>query len=155
VIGARLGIIGRNTEELSVWPSLPVEKVIELYRERQATHPPTLWTWDPAERDRWHLRHVATPSTVTHLLLTDRLVKSSSVKGDQEPRHHPLVLDFFRHGPAPQYRERGYDRCSEAAALSDALHAADARRVNRRSRSRRLVPVSLVVPTSLPGARVR
>ncbi len=79
-------------------------------------------------KEQLRLRHVATPSTVTHLLLTDRLVKSSSVKGDQEPRHHPLVLDFFRHRLAPQYRERGYDRCSEAAALSDALYAEDARR---------------------------
>lgn len=29
---------------------------------------------------------------------------------------------------SPQYRERGYDRCSDVAVLSDALHAEDVRR---------------------------
>ncbi len=53
---------------------------------------------------------------------------SRSVKGDREPQHHPLVLEFFRTGFEPEYRERGYERCSEAAALSDALYAEDARR---------------------------
>jgi hypothetical protein len=128
VLGAGRGIIDRETGELSVWPSLPVEMVISEFRERKATRPPTLWTWDPAEQARWDLRHVSTPSTVSHLRLTDRLVISRSVKGDRAPRHHALVFDFFHNGLAPEYRERGYDRCSEAAALSDALHAEDARR---------------------------
>src|SRR5262249_29417694 len=69
-----------------------------------------------------------TPTNISHLRLPDRLVISRSVKGDQNPRHHPLVIAFFRTGLAPEFRERGYDRCSEAAALSDALHAEDARR---------------------------
>ena len=126
--GAGRGIIDRSTGELSVWPSLPVEMVIADYRKRQAARPPTTWTWDPAEQARWDLRHVATPTNVSHLRLTDRLVISRSVKGDAEPRHHRLVHDFFRTGLTVEFRERGYDRCSEAAALSDALHAEDARR---------------------------
>jgi hypothetical protein len=121
-------IIDKGTGELSVWPPLPLETVIAQYRARQATRQPTLWTWDPAEQARWDLRHVATPANITHLRLPDRLVIARSVKGDREPRHHRLVLDFFRTGPAPEHRERGSDRCSEPAALSDALHAEDARR---------------------------
>jgi hypothetical protein len=128
LIGASRGIIDRQTGEMSVWPSLPVEMVIKQFRERQATRPPTSWTWDPAEQARWDLRHVVTPTNVSHLRLADRLVISRSVKGDWEPRHHRLVLDFIRTGLAPDFRERGYERCSEAAALSDALHAEDGRR---------------------------
>jgi hypothetical protein len=128
LIGAGRGVIDKYTGELSVWPSLPVEWVINQYRERQRTRPPTRWTWDPAEQARWDLRHVATPTNISHLRLADRLVIARSVKGDREPRHHPLVLDFFRRGLAPEYRERGYNRCSEPAALSDALHEEDARR---------------------------
>ncbi len=128
LFGGSRGIIDKNTGELSVWPSLPVDLVITQYRERQSTRPPTQWTWHPADQARWDLRHVATPTNTSHLRLADRLVISRSVKGDQPPSHHPLVLDFFRTGLAPEFRERGYDRCSEAAALSDALHIADARR---------------------------
>lgn len=128
LIGAGRGIIDGSTGELSVWPSLPLDMVIEEFRRRKATRPPTLWTWDPAEQARWDLRHAATPSNVSHLRLADQVVIARSVKGDEPPHHHPLVLDFFRSGLSADYRERGYDRCSEAAALSDALHAEDATR---------------------------
>src|SRR6266571_4524619 len=56
LIGANRGIIDKNTGELSVWPSLPVDLVIERYRERQLTRPQAQWTWDPAEQARWDLR---------------------------------------------------------------------------------------------------
>lgn len=130
VLGAGRGIIDRSTGELSVWPSWPLDLMIEQYRARQASRPPTVWTWDPAEQARWDLRHVATPTNISHLQLADRLVVARSVKGDEPPRHHPLVLEFYRTELAPEHRERGYDRCSEAAALSDALHAEDARRTS-------------------------
>jgi hypothetical protein len=128
LFGAGRGIIDRETGELSVWPSLPVEMVIVQFRAKRAAHPLGPWTWDPAEQARWDLRHIATPTNVTHLMLTDRTVVSRSVKSDTEPRHHQLVREFLRDGLTPEYRERGYERCSEAAALSDALHAEDARR---------------------------
>lgn len=128
VVGAGRGIIDKATGELSVWPSLPVDMVIKRYREKQASRPPTMWTWDPAEQARWDLRHVATPTNISHLRLADHVVISRSVKADPPPQHHPLVLEFFRTGLPPEYRERGYERCSEAAALSDALHAEDGRR---------------------------
>jgi hypothetical protein len=128
LIGANRGVIDKSTGELSVWPSLPVDMVIAQYRERQRTRPPAPRTWDPAEQARWDLRHPATPTNISHLRLAGGLVIARSVKGDQPPRHHPLVLDFFRSALARDFRERGYDRCSEAAALSDALHAEDSRR---------------------------
>jgi hypothetical protein len=127
-LGLGRGVIDRATGELSVWPSLPVDTVIAQYQAKQATHPARLWTWDPSEQARWDLRHVATPSNVSHLHMPDRTVTARSVKGDREPQHHRLVQEFFRTGLAAEYRERGYDRCSEAAAISDALHAEDARR---------------------------
>jgi hypothetical protein len=122
------GVIDKESGEMTVWPSLPVESVIRQYQQRQARRPPTMFTWDPADQMRWDLDHVATPSNVTHLALSDRVVRARSVKGDEEPRHHRLVVDFMHNVLPPEYRERGYRRCSEAAALSDALHAEDARR---------------------------
>src|SRR3954468_15993815 len=49
LIGAGRGVIDKDTGELSVWPSLPVDLVITQYRERQAARTPTQWTWDPTE----------------------------------------------------------------------------------------------------------
>lgn len=122
------GIIDRATGELSVWPALPVETVIEQFRSARSDQPPAARTWDPraqAERDR---TLAVAPANVTYLTVRGRTVVSRSVKGDDEPNHHRLVREFLTDVLPPQYRERGYDRCSEAAALSDALHAEDAGR---------------------------
>jgi hypothetical protein len=129
LLGANRGIIDRYTGELSVWPSLPVDMIIKRFRAKKVQRPQTRWTWDPAEQARWDMRHVATPTNVTHLTMADRTVVSRSVKGAGEPNHHRLVRAFMHGGLAPEYRERGYDRCSEATAISDALHDEDARRV--------------------------
>lgn len=128
LFGSGRGIIDRETGEFSVWPSLPVETVIARYRAGQADRPPRQWTWHPAAQARWDLEHVATPSTVTHLRFPDRRLTARSVKGDDPPNHHRLVVEFFRNDLPVEFRERGFDRCSEAAAISDALHAEDARR---------------------------
>ncbi len=128
LFGAGRGIIDRETGELTLWPSLPVAVVVEQFRTRRAQRPPTPRTWDPADQARRDLRRVATPTNVTHLTLTDRLLVARSVKGDYEPHHHRLVREFLFAELEPEHRQRGYDRCSEAAALSDALHAEDARR---------------------------
>ncbi|KWX05144.1 hypothetical protein TH66_04310 [Carbonactinospora thermoautotrophica] len=66
-----------------------------------------------------------------------RLLRVRSKKGDGELNHHPLVREFLEALPV-EYRERGYDRCAEAAALSDALHEEDARR-----RAAGLPPITL------------
>ncbi|HVX46875.1 MAG TPA: YwqJ-related putative deaminase [Mycobacteriales bacterium] len=128
VIGGGRGIIDRETGDLSVWPSLPVATVIEQFRACRAERPPAPRTWDPAEQARRDLRRVATPATVTHLTYQGELLSARSGKGDAEPQHHPLVAQFYRTELDPQYRERGCERCSDPAAISDALHREDARR---------------------------
>lgn len=127
LFGAGRGIIDRETGELSVWPSLPVEMVIEQFKKCRTERPPAPRTWDPASQARRDLVRVATPANMTHLTLRDRLLVSRSVQGDDPPDHHRLVQEFLSE-LALAFRERGYDRCSEAAAFSDALHAEDARR---------------------------
>lgn len=128
LVGAGRGIIDKETGDLSVWPSLPVEAVIGQFKQRRTDQPRAPRTSDPADRVRRDLRRVGTPANVTHLTLTDRVLVVRSVKGDAEPHHHRLVREFHLGGLAPAQRDRGYDRCSEAAALSDALHVEDTRR---------------------------
>jgi hypothetical protein len=126
VFGTGLGVIDRYTGERSSWPDLPVQSIIDRYRARRSARPQTVWTWNPADRARWDLRHAATPSTITHLQFADREMTARSVKGDEPPRHHRLVMEFMQEELSAADRVRGYERCSEAAAISDALHAEDA-----------------------------
>jgi SUKH-3 immunity protein of toxin-antitoxin system/YwqJ-like deaminase len=142
LFGTGLGIIDRYTGERSVWPGLPVQSIIDRYRVRRASRPQTVWTWSPADRARWDLRNVATPSNVSHLRLADRWVSARSVKGDEPPHHHRLVVDVMQNELRAADRVRGYERCSEAAAISDALHAEDARR-----------PLVVAPPITLAEAR--
>ena len=138
-----LGIIDRYTGEQLVWPGgLPVQSIIDRYRARRASRPQMVWTWSPADRARWDLRNVATPTNVSDLLLADRVLMARSVKGDESPRHHGLVLEFMQNELRPADRVRGYERCSEAAAISDALHAEDACR-----------PLVVAPPINLAEAR--
>jgi hypothetical protein len=128
LFGTGLGIIDKYTGERSVWPGLPMQSIIDRYRTRRSVRPQAVWTWNPADRARWDLRHGATPSTITHLQLADRQVSARSVKGDDPPHHHRLVTEFMQEELRAADRVRGYERCSEAAAISDVLHAEDARR---------------------------
>jgi hypothetical protein len=105
-----------------------VQSIIDRYRVRRLARPQTVWTWSPADRARWDLQHATTPSTVTHLQLGDRQISARSVKSEQPPRHHRLVMEFMQEELRAADRVRGYERCSEAAAISDVLHAEDARR---------------------------
>ena len=142
LFGTGVGIIDRYTGERSVWPGLPVQSIIDRYRGRRAGRPQSVWTWSPADRARWDLRNVATPSNVSHLRLAEGIVTARSVKGDEPPRHHRLVVEFMRNELRAADRVRGYERCSEAAAISDALHAEDARR-----------PLVVAPPINLAEAR--
>jgi hypothetical protein len=142
LFGTGLGIIDRYTGERSVWPGLPMQSIIARYRARRAARPQRVWTWSPADRARWDLRNVATPSNVSHLQLAERQVSARSVKGDEPPRHHRLVVESMRDELRVADRVRGYERCSEAAAISDALHAEDARR-----------PLVVAPPITLAEAR--
>jgi hypothetical protein len=131
LFGTGCGIIDRETAELSVWPDLPVEVVQDQYRERQMRRPAREWAWDRAEQARWDVDHLVAPATVTNLSvpnpLTNEQLSARSVPGDAAPYHHRLVVDFMHNVLAPEFRVRGYERCSEAAVISDALYAADIR----------------------------
>ena len=133
LFGAGRGIIDRETGELSVWPSLPVAMVIDEFTKRRAARPPAPRTWDPAAQARRDLVRVSTPARMTHLTVGDQVLISRSVQGDDPPNHHGLVAAFLSELPV-EFRERGYERCSEAAALSDALYAEDVRRAAARQR---------------------
>ncbi len=127
-IGAPRGIIDRATGEMSMWPSLPIEMVISMYQERAATAASVPHTWDPERQARRDLRRTEFPCNITHLTLADgTLLRARSMRGDGEPDLHRLVREFFASVPA-NLLERGYDRHAEVAAMSDALHAEDARR---------------------------
>ncbi len=127
-LGVGRAVIDRETGELSLWPAMPVPRVIQMYEEDRAGQPAVPRTWDPAARNRRDLGRVTFPETITHLTLpSGRLQISRCGKGDAEPDLHPLVGDFV-YGLPTRKRERGWDRCSEVAALSDALHRETAER---------------------------
>ncbi len=126
--GTGRAVINKYTGERSVWPGLPVQSIIDRYRARWEDRLQTVWTWNPADQARWELQHSATPSTTSHVRLARQTVSASGVKGDEPPRHHRLVAEFIHDELRAPDRVRGDERCSEAAAISDALHAEDARR---------------------------
>lgn len=127
-IGAPHGVIDRQTGELSIWPSVPVEQVIEMYQEEQARRMPVPRTWDPVRQARRDLTRAGFPESITHLTLrSGRVLRARSMKGDGEPNLHPLVAEALA-GVPDEARERGRDRCAEVAALSDALLAEDSGR---------------------------
>jgi hypothetical protein len=127
-IGSGRIVVDRDNGELTYWPSVPPTEVAEQYRAFRREVPVAPLTWDPVVRAEHDRLRASFPENVTHLRLADgRLRMSRSMKGSGTPNLHPLVREFLAELPVP-YRERGNDRCSEVAALSDALHAEDARR---------------------------
>lgn len=127
-VGAGRAVVDRENGELTYWPSAPVESVIELYREYRREHPVAPLTWDPVAAARHDRLRAPYPRNVTHLTLSDgSLRRGFSMKGDGEPNPHILVREVLD-GLPTGLRDRGGDRCSEVAVLSDLLHAEDARR---------------------------
>jgi hypothetical protein len=132
-VGAGRGVMDKTTGELSLWPSLPVSRIVEMFRDERAREIPAPRTWDPARQTRRDLSRTGFPEHVTHLTLADgRAQISRSSKGDGELNLHPLVAAALAGAP-PRSRERAGERCSEVAAFSDVLHRADTqRRADRR-----------------------
>jgi YwqJ-like deaminase len=127
-VGSGRTIIDRFNGEQTYWPSGPVDAVVEMYREYRRDHPVPELTWSPLAQARHDRRRVPYPSRITHLRLAGgRLRMSRTMKGDGTPNPHRIVREFLDGLPV-RLRERGHERCSEVAALSDALHAEDARR---------------------------
>lgn len=122
-VGEGRGVVDRRTGEVSVWPSLPVEDVVTMFREGYVDPLPPRG-WDPLVRSRHELRRATFPGRVSHLTVASRVWSASTAKGDGDLSHHPIVESFYRRMPA-DFRERGCERASEALVLSDALLAED------------------------------
>ncbi|HKT03697.1 MAG TPA: YwqJ-related putative deaminase [Rugosimonospora sp.] len=130
-VGAGRSVVDRDSGEQTYWPSVPAEAVADMYRQYRRAHPVAPLTWDPLVQARHDHTRAPYPSRVTHLRLAGgQLRMARTMKGDGSPNPHPVVRDFLAGLPVTQ-RERGYDRCSELAALSDAMHAEDAGRAAR------------------------
>ncbi|MFC7548800.1 YwqJ-related putative deaminase [Plantactinospora sp. GCM10030261] len=127
-VGAGRAVVDRRNGEMTYWSSVPVEMVVEQYRAFRERVPVAPLTWDPvaqARRDRVRTQY---PVNMTHLRLADgRLRIGRGMKGDAIPHLHRLVRDFLDELPV-RFRERGNDRCSEVAVLSDLLHQEDTSR---------------------------
>ncbi len=67
------------------------------------------------------------PATAGALLVGGQVHTHTSIKGDQQPRLHPLV-ERFLDGLAVEQRERYAGRCAEVALVSDRLYAAESGR---------------------------
>lgn len=128
----RWAVVDRETGDLMMWrpelfQPLSVDTVIERYRTWHSQRPPMTRTWARAVHDP-----TAMPSHVTYLRLPslhpkvpDRWIRACGVdKGNTVPTHHPLVRRFLDTLPPEQRPER----CSNAAAASDALYTEDAAR---------------------------
>jgi YwqJ-like deaminase len=126
-VGSGRVVVDRRNGELTHWPSVPVPTVVEQYRAFRERTPIAPLTWDPVVRARHDRVRAPFPENVTHLRFADgRLCTARSMKGDGTPNLHPLVRDFLERLPV-EFRERGNDRCSEVAVLSDVMHGEDAR----------------------------
>jgi hypothetical protein len=127
--GSGRAVVDRQSGELTFWPSVPVPTVVELYRAYRQKTPVSPLTWDPVVRAQHDRVRLSFPENVTHLRLADGQLRiARTMKGDGIPYLHRLVREFLD-GLPTEFRERGNDRCAEVAALSDAMHAEDARRV--------------------------
>jgi hypothetical protein len=127
-VGSGRTVIDRQNGEQTYWPSAPVDTVVDMYRDFRRATPAAPLTWDPVAQARHERLRAPFPGRVTQLRLADgRLRIARGMKGDGTPVPHPIVRDFLDGLPV-ELRERGYDRCSEVAAISDLLYADDARR---------------------------
>jgi hypothetical protein len=127
-VGSGRIVIDKENGELTYWPSSPIPEVVEQYRAFRMETPAAPLSWDPVVRARHDRIRASFPVDVTHLgLRRGRMRMAQTMKGDGIPNLHRLVREFLDDLPV-RYRERGNDRCAEVAALSDALHAEDARR---------------------------
>ncbi|WP_149258216.1 YwqJ-related putative deaminase [Actinomadura sp. K4S16] len=127
-VGSGRVVVDRLNGELTHWPLVPVEAVVEQYRAFRERTPAAPLTWDPVVQARRDRVRAPFPENVTRLRLGDgRLRTGRSMKGDGVPNLHPLVRGILDRLPV-ESRTRGNDRCSEVAVLSDVMHAEDARR---------------------------
>lgn len=92
---------------------------------------------------------VMLPRTAAALQIAGRVFTHTSVKGDTEPRVHPLVRDFLT-GLPPTLRERYAARCAETVLVSDLLWGWDTERAAQGEETLTLAEAR----TRLTGARL-
>jgi hypothetical protein len=117
-------VIDRETGRLSHWPNVPSTVVEEMYRERRAAIVDPPKTADPEVELRRNARRRVSPAVAAHVTLDGRLFIARGAKGDQELRHHALVLRWLQQTP-PGRLVRGVERHAELIVLSDVLHEVD------------------------------
>ena len=115
-------VIDRATGLLTTWPSVPVETVARLYRDRRPGFAELRRTLDPSVELLRSVRRRVTPTTAAHLTVGGRIFRARGAKGDQVIEHHPLVVRHL-HNVDPGSLVRGCERHAELIVLSDALHA--------------------------------
>ncbi|MCA2212697.1 SUKH-3 domain-containing protein [Jidongwangia harbinensis] len=121
--GART-VIDRETGAVATYPGVPADVVADLYRAHRPALAAQRRTADPEVELRRNARRRPSPTSAAHLTVDGRLLVARGAKGDQEIRHHPLVLRQL--GTVdPRRLVRGAERHAELLVLSDALYEAD------------------------------
>jgi hypothetical protein len=115
-------VIDRATGLLTTWPSVPVETVARLYRERQPALAAQRRTLDPSVELLRNVRRHPAPTIAAHLTVDGRVFRARGAKGDQEIGHHPLVVQHLNKVDS-RTKVRGCARHAELIVLSDVLHA--------------------------------
>src|SRR4051794_22737245 len=115
-------LIDRATGLLTTWPSVPVETVAQLYRERRPALAAQRRTLDPSVELLRNVHRHPAPTTAAQLTVDGRVFRARGAKGDQEIGHHPLVVQYLNKVD-PRTTVRGFERHAELIVLSDALHA--------------------------------
>ena len=115
-------VIDRATGLLTTWPSVPVDTVAQLYRERRPALAAQRRTLDPSVELLRNIRRHPAPTTAAQLIVNGQVFRARGAKGDQEIGHHPLVVQHLNNVD-PRAKVRGSERHAEMIVLSDALHA--------------------------------
>jgi len=140
-------VIDREIGLVTTWPAVPVETVVQLYRERHPDLSAQRRTVDPSVELLRGVRRRYSPTTAAHLTVDGRVFRARGAKGDQQINHHPLIDGMFRAAAPHGELVRGCERHAELIVLSDALHEAE------RARSE---PLTLeTAREALRGARSR
>lgn len=121
--GARL-VIDRDDARITTYPSVPLDHVRRLHRQRRESASPAPVTADPVATLR-RLGGGAAPGVAVRLVPADGVPRQATgAKGDQTLHHHPLVTQWLATQPTGSV-VRGARRHSELIVLSDWLHEHD------------------------------
>jgi hypothetical protein len=135
-------VLDRQSGALTQFPSLPVDQVMEMYRQQVTGRPtPLPHTMDQVAQAHRSARRGDAPTVAAHLtLVTDRrLRRSFGAKGDQDLNHHDAVRGWLA-AQEPGSLVRGVERHAELIVTSDLLHEID-----HLAATRGLLPASMAI----------